>query len=151
MELKEIERALNDITKRLEAIEQALNLQPAPALHQIQQEEQPGTENLNKAEAFAQYSGRSEEEKAIAANITDPVIMECIDATKTNFPFIYLQDVYRAYIRRCTEKRLTPIFQKYFLIAANRAGYPTYYYHGKTCIWISDKQKSKPGKRKKRV
>lgn len=103
----------------------------------------------NKAEAAAQYNKYTEEYKTIAEHIPDSVVKECIDKINTSFQFVYLQDVYRYYVQRCTAKNTTPIFQKYFLVAANRAGYPTYNYYSKKCLWISDKPKSKPGKRKR--
>lgn len=103
----------------------------------------------NKTEAAAQYNKYTEEEKTIAANVPDSVVKECIDKINTSFQFVYLQDVYRHYVQRCIAKNTTPIFQKYFLVAANRAGYPTYNYYSKKCLWISDKPKSKPGKRKR--
>ena len=106
--------------------------------------------NPNREEARTQYERQTEDNKTIADNITNEIIKECIDAIKNSLPFLYIQDVYRIYCKKCIEKQLTPIYQKYFLIAANRAGYPTYYNNGKTCIWISDRPKSRPGKRKKR-
>lgn len=152
-----LELKIEALEKRIKAIESILNIQseetpPAPA----EAGQDPNTAapaeavtDPNRAEAAAQYNKYTEEYKTIAEHIPDSVVKECIDKINTSFQFVYLQDVYRHYVQRCIAKNTTPIFQKYFLVAANRAGYPTYNYYSKKCLWISDKPKSKPGKRKK--
>lgn len=152
-----LELKIDALEKRIKAIESILNIRseetpptPAEAGHDLNTAAPAEVfTDPNKAEAAAQYNKYTEEDKTIAANVPDSVVKECIDKINTSFQFVYLQDVYRHYVQRCIAKNTTPIFQKYFLVAANRAGYPTYNYYSKKCLWISDKPKSKPGKRKR--
>lgn len=144
-----LELRIDALEKRIKAIEDALNIQSDTETPTGSAEDINTATDTNKTEARRQYDKQPEEYKTIAANIPDLVVKECIDKINTSFQFVYLQDVYRHYVQRCIAKNTTPIFQKYFLIAANRAGYPTYNYYSKKCLWISDKPKSKPGKRKK--
>jgi len=144
-----LELRIDALEKRIKAIEDALNIQSDTETPPGSAEDTNTAMDTNKTEARRQYDKQSEENKKIAECIPDETIKKCIEAAKGHFPFVYLQDVYRIYDQYCISENKTPIYQKYFLIAANRAGYPTYFYYGRTCIWISDKPKKKPGKRKK--
>lgn len=142
--IEALQEQIEALQARIEAIENALQIQP-PELEEVTPEENP-----NKEQARRQYEAAHENDRIVAEHIPDEVIKECIEKLNSRFPFASVSDLHRVYSDRCFNKRLTPLLKKYFVIAANRAGYPKYNYCGKACIWISDTPKPQPGKRAKK-
>lgn len=149
-----LELKIEALERRMKALEDALISQsiieaipdPDPIPAAVSAE----ASTINEAEALQQYNDQTEEHKKIAEWIPDETIKKCIEAAKGNFPFIYKTDLYKTYSDYMIANGKMPIIRKAFFTAVNRAGYPDYAFHGKLCIWISDKPKPRPGKRPKK-
>lgn len=142
--IKLLQEQIDALKARITAIENALQIDARPDPDDTQHDDP------NREAARKKYNAATEEEKRIAQHIHPAIIKESIAACKTQFDFIYISELYTCYSKLCKQKRLTPIFKKYFIVALSRDGYPIYNYYGAPCVWISDKPKPRPGKRPKK-